>query len=269
MTAWKEQLPKLTKPAIGLTFQAGEPVAIGGSKFGGCPHVPKEFLWPTDQNGRPLSFLAQFQCKELAAFDQSGLLPKTGLLSFFYDLEEQPWGYDPESRGSAKVFWFDCETLQPVQPQSIPLPELQVEYSALQEIPDWSDACPLLGLDFLDAELRPYDNARRELGFWYPDNRSQLLGWADIIQNNMTLECELIERDYYLGGSWSDIPLEERESLRKPSVEKWQLLFQLDTVATEDFELMFGDCGRIYFYIPLEDLKERRFDRTWLIQQCY
>lgn len=102
----------------------------------------------------------------------------------------------------------------------------------------------------------------------YPANRSQLLGWPDIIQNNMTLQCELISRGHYLGGSWENIPMEERSALRTPSVREWQLLFQLDTVENGDFELMFGDCGRIYFYIRREDLAQRRFDRVWLIQQC-
>ena len=32
------------------------------------------------------------------------------------------------------------------------------------------------------------------------------------------------------------------------------LLFQLDTVEQGNFELMFGDCGHIYFYITKEDL---------------
>ena len=35
------------------------------------------------------------------------------------------------------------------------------------------------------------------------------------------------------------------------------------------FELMFGDCGHIYFYITKEDLAARRFDRIWLVLQCY
>ena len=47
------------------------------------------------------------------------------------------------------------------------------------------------------------------------------------------------------------------------------LLFQLDTVELGDFELMFGDCGHIYFYITKEDLAARRFDRIWLVLQCY
>ena len=112
------------------------------------------------------------------------------------------------------------------------------------------------------------DAARRELGLDYPANLSKLLGWPDIIQNNMTLECELVSQGHYLGGKWESVPLEERDRLRKPSVEGWQLLFQLDTVESGGFELMFGDCGRIYFYIRNEDLAARRFDRVWLIQQC-
>ena len=32
---------------------------------------------------------------------------------------------------------------------------------------------------------------------------------------------------------------------------------------------MFGDCGHIYFYITKEHLAARRFDRIWLILQCY
>ena len=43
---------------------------------------------------------------------------------------------------------------------------------------------------------------------------------------------------------------------------------RLDTVECGDFELMFGDCGHIYFYITKEDLAARRFDRVWLILQC-
>ena len=47
------------------------------------------------------------------------------------------------------------------------------------------------------------------------------------------------------------------------------LLFQLDIVECGDFELMFGDCGHIYFYITKEDLAARRFDQIWLVLQCY
>ena len=38
-----------------------------------------------------------------------------------------------------------------------------------------------------------------------PVNRSQLLGWPDVIQNSMFEECDLVSQGYYLGNSegWS------------------------------------------------------------------
>ena len=87
------------------------------------------------------------------------------------------------------------------------------------------------------------------------------------------LECEFASRGYYLGDpeGWAKVPQEELERKTLTSLEEWRLLFQLDTVesAEDNFELMFGDCGRLYFCIRKEDLLARRFDQIWLILQCY
>lgn len=279
---WKNILPQLYRGRIDSRFVPAQgKLAVGASKFGGRPDVPADFVWPVFETDtreddqvkeRPLAFLAQFDCAQLAPLDPEGLLPKEGLLSFFYELESQCWGYDPKDAGCARVFWFEG----PLAPAEFPaeleedfrLPELAAQLSGGTDAPDFQDACPALEYAWTANDYRIFDQARRELGMDYPANRSQLLGWPDIIQNNMTLQCELISRGYYLGGSWEKIPLEERSALRTPSVRDWQLLFQLDTVENGDFELMFGDCGRIYFYIRREDLAQRRFDRVWLIQQC-
>ena len=279
---WKNILPQLYRGRIDSRFVPAQgKLAVGASKFGGRPDVPADFIWPVFETDtreddqvkeRPLAFLAQFDCAQLAPLDPEGLLPKEGLLSFFYELESQRWGYDPKDAGCARVFWFEG----PLAPAEFPaeleedfrLPEMAAQLSGGTDAPDFQDACPALEYPWTANDYRIFDQARRELGMDYPANRSQLLGWPDIIQNNMTLQCELISRGYYLGGSWEKIPLEERSALRTPSVRDWQLLFQLDTVENGDFELMFGDCGRIYFYIRREDLAQRRFDRVWLIQQC-
>lgn len=279
---WKNILPQLYRGRIDSRFVPAQgKLAVGASKFGGRPDVPADFVWPVFETDtreddqvkeRPLAFLAQFDCAQLAPLDPEGLLPKEGLLSFFYELESQRWGYDPKDAGCARVFWFEG----PLAPAEFPaeleedfrLPEMAAQLSGATDAPDFQDACPVLEYPWTANDYRIFDQARRELGMDYPANRSQLLGWPDIIQNNMTLQCELISRGYYLGGSWEKIPLEERSTLRTPSVRDWQLLFQLDTVENGDFELMFGDCGRIYFYIRREDLAQRRFDRVWLIQQC-
>lgn len=279
---WKNILPQLYRGRIDSRFVPAQgKLAVGASKFGGRPDVPADFIWPVFETDtreddqvkeRPLAFLAQFDCAQLAPLDPEGLLPKEGVLSFFYELESQRWGYDPKDAGCARVFWFEgplapAEFLAELE-EDFRLPEMAAQLSGATDAPDFQDACPALEYPWTANDYRIFDQARRELGMDYPANRSQLLGWPDIIQNNMTLQCELISRGYYLGGSWEKIPLEERSALRTPSVRDWQLLFQLDTVENGDFELMFGDCGRIYFYIRREDLAQRRFDRVWLIQQC-
>lgn len=281
---WKAILPALCRGRIETKFVLPkQAISAGISKFGGRPDVPADFTWPyfeTDTfdeeeiKPRPLAFLAQFDCAALACLDGEGLLPKTGLLSFFYELSSQRWGYDPKDAGCARVYWFAEEELAPAElPAELEanacLPELAVEFSAAQDAPDFLDACAALGYNWTDNDYRAFDEGRRESGFLYPENRSQLLGWPDIIQNNMTLECELVSQGYYLGGLWEDIPLEKRDALRFSSIQEWRLLFQMDTVAADGFELMFGDCGRIYFYIRKEDLLARRFDRVWLILQCF
>ena len=120
---WKELLPPLCRNRIETRFQAGgEPLPAGSSKFGGRPDVPADFVWPVFETKtldddtvkpRPLAFLAQFDCAWLAGLDPEGLLPRTGLLSFFYELGSQRWGYDPKDAGCARVFWFDGEPLVP------------------------------------------------------------------------------------------------------------------------------------------------------------
>ena len=56
--------------------------------------------------------------------------------------------------------------------------------------------------------------------------------------------------------------------LMKTSVERWVLLLQMGTVTDGDTELMYGDCGLIYFWIRKEDLAARNFDHVRLILQC-
>ena len=119
-----------------------------------------------------------------------------------------------------------------------------------------------------DDDWEPYWEARAVLGIDDPpEDRSRLLGWPDVIQGSFFRECALTDRGHYLGGGPADLSPEDARAERD-AVEEWQLLFQLGTVTGEGFELMFGDCGRVYFCIRKEDLAAWRFDRVWLILQC-
>lgn len=284
INAVKKELKDLCRNAVHLNIGGKGADVVGGTRFGGVPDVPKDFVWPTfagaglddTVKSRPLSFLAQFNCAELAPLDTEGLMPKTGVLSFFYEMESMCWGFDPKDAGCARVFWFeDTSALAPAQvPEELDndfrFPMLQI---AMESGTSYID-----GQDFRirhedDIDWSAMADILDELGIEDPENCSKLLGWPNLIQNSIMLECEFASRGYYLGNpeGWAKIPRKEREEKTLTSLEDWRLLFQLDVVesAEDDFELMFGDCGRIYFCIRKEDLLARRFDRVWLILQCY
>ena len=83
----------------------------------------------------------------------------------------------------------------------------------------------------------------------------------------MEEECEAVTRGFDMGGIES-YPKQYQKEIKSASKD-WILLFQMDTVETDDYEVMFGDSGHIYFWIKKEDLKNKNFEDIWLILQCY
>ena len=78
---------------------------VGGSRIGGVPDLPAGVEWPT-WHEEPLSFLAQFNLRELQRFGCCGIMPSEGHLWFFYAAAEQrSWGFDPNDRGSWRVIY--------------------------------------------------------------------------------------------------------------------------------------------------------------------
>ena len=258
---------------------------MGTTRFGGQPDVPSDFIWPTYMGEsydhvvkkRPLSFLAQFNCADFAKYDIEHLLPDHGLLSFFYELDSMCWGFDPKDKGCARVYWFeDISALSAAEfpvdmEEDFILPMVKIALSQKPSYPSWQDFTEAFPDDDDDEAFNAaWEELTGEDAEELPD-RSQLLGWPDVIQNSMFEECDIAAKGYYLGNpeGWKKIPKEIRQEAEETAKDRWMLLLQLDTVECDDFELMFGDCGHIYFYITKEDLKARRFDNIWLILQCF
>ncbi len=288
-TDLKSLLRGMARNAVRLEIGGEINAEIG--RFGGRPDVPPGFVWPffdtdtfddTTVKPRPLSFLAQFDCAALAPLDLDDLLPHEGVLSFFYELYSQRWGFGPEDTGCSRVFWFPDQTV--LCPAEFPdgmedylrLPSLPIRGRSETEYPfyeDFSVELELLELCRKEGQepWEVFGEMRKTIGGCEetPSPWHRLLGWPNIIQGNMTQECELISRGYSIGSGLKDIPKGIWEEVGEGSLDAWRLLFQLDSnVHTKDFSLNFGDSGSIYFYIRKEDLAARRFDRVWLILQC-
>ncbi|MBQ9743874.1 MAG: DUF1963 domain-containing protein [Clostridia bacterium] len=246
------------------------------SKFGGMPALPVDFEWPRFESknlegesaSRPLSFLCQINLAEIHPYDRENLLPETGLLLFFYEQDSQRWGFGPEDEGCSRVYYF--ENVDKLKLTDIPedlneeyrVKEYSLSFSANDSYPSYEE---LEIHSDIDCDWDDYDEAVMKKGYDIEYERHKLLGYADLIQGEMLTECERISRGLYCG---------DAESYRntsqdiKKSASEWILLFQMMSIQDGDFELMLGDCGNIYFYIRKEELKQRNFNKVWLVLQC-
>src|SRR6187399_2818468 len=116
----------LAAPAI----QAFLTPKICSSWFLGAPQLDVGVAWP-EKDGRRLEFLACIDLAELAAVESIPWLPKTGSLSFFYDMEKQPWGFDPKDRGS----WAVIYQTHALQPQTEPFKSRNMAFRAIRSLP--------------------------------------------------------------------------------------------------------------------------------------
>lgn len=249
-------------------------IPIGASKLGGLPDFPTEIDWPL-WNGIPLAFIAQINLAEAKFYDVDGVLPPVGMLYFFNDAE-QPWGGSLKDRGRWKVIFYDEETKpeRRIAPISLPndshfkacsmqffnevtLPPIVTDYHSSPEFTHKIGA-----LEISDEESNIIWGMRPKTQVEGPLHR--LLGYPDVIQHpDMEMDCQLLSNGLtYREGSKDAHFAEVREGAKD-----WRLLFQIDT--DDSANMMWGDVGKIYYWIRRQDLQARNFDNVWLILQCY
>lgn len=252
-----------------ITSPAGnENQPTGRSRIGGRPDLPYGVQWPT-YNGKRLSFIAQIRLDDVPW--KWDALPQTGLLSFFYNAVDQPWGYDPEHAGQWKVLYnadlttLERQTLTDSIKQDGDYAELNVSFSVQTTIPDWNAlACRRMG--FAENETERYIALTEQVAEYnapeYPIHR--FLGNPDQVQGEMQLKCQLVTHGIDCGdpSGYQDPRRKELE----PGAAGWKLLLQIDS--EDEMEMIWGDFGSIYFWIHEDDLRKGDFEKAWVILQC-
>ena len=280
-TVLNNVLDALRKNEIPITTRKAEKGgAVYRSKFGGKPAVPKGFQWPRfeaenyhgETANRALSFLCQINLEETSHYDKDGLLPKKGLLLFFYEQESMRWGFDPKDKGCSRVYYFeDVNQLAEAEfPDDLngeyKVKEYDLSFSSSDSYPSFEE----LGCHSdVDCDWEDYDEALENKSYELETERHKLLGYANLVQGEMLTECERTARGLYCGNaeSYQKTSKDAKKDINKASTD-WVLLFQLASIQDDDYELMFGDLGNLYFCIRKQDLKERNFDKVWLVLQC-
>ena len=225
----------------------------------------------------PLAFLAQVNLAEVAEAlsDDENPLPASGLLSFFYDAYDQPWGYDPEDRRDFRVIYSGpTESLVPTTPPE-DLPEIcrftqqAVSLHRKPSLPS-GNAEELDDLGLTDEEHERYWNwtfcdARRSNPF------HQLLGYPDALQDaNMEVRCQLASHGIHEEADREPIrvgsdPPTRIAALAESAKGSWRLLLQLDSNSESD--MLWGDNGMLYFWVTERGLREKDFNEVWVVLQ--
>jgi uncharacterized protein YwqG len=235
------------------------------SHFGGSPNLPSSISWP-EWRGNKLSFLARISLLELQRTQQIDWLPANGALLFFYDTDEQPWGFDPKNRGSSAVFLVpDLEeplTDSANKSEHELFKQMNIAFRSINTFPS-TERAQVEALSMSDEEQDEYWDLLDAPFQGLP--KHQLAGMPAPVQGDcMELECQLVSNGLYCGNSsgYDDPRAKELET----GSQDWRLLLQLD--ADDDTGLMWGDCGTLYFWVRAQDAAKGRFENTWLILQC-
>lgn len=211
---------------------------------------------------------------EVGAYDTQRALPDSGVLYFFFDHEHIFEAKHDYPRGW-KVLHYggNVSTLQRMTPpETLPADEVyrarELTFTREMCLPYYfpfeAETLERLGLaeELTEAEYRAYWRLQERLAGTEADRNRvihRLLGHADPVQNGMQLECQLEANGVY---DWKDPRV---ESLKRGALD-WRLLLQIDTDDDGD-RLIWGDCGRIYYWIRQQDLQRHFFDDVWLILQ--
>jgi uncharacterized protein YwqG len=236
----------------------------GRSKIGGLPDADLGAHWP-NSDGTPLTFITQLDLSEIAEAGGPEWLPQGGLLLFFYDMEDAPWGFDPADRGGWSVIFQPAGAPGAAAAggsEADPFPEVRVRPEQALSLPQPED----VGVDITDLSGDDLDALHEATNSIYADHPAhQVGGFASPIQDGeMELEAQLASNGLYCGNAsgYSD----PRAADLASGAKDWRLLLQLDS--DENADLMWGDCGRLYFWVREEDARNADFSNVWLILQC-
>lgn len=238
---YKDKILATVKPVINITLKPAKDLPLWASKIGGKPYLPKDFNYPTDNQGEPMAFLAQFDLSQLPPTDE---LPKIGLLSFFI------------GDNDGKVLYFD---------------KIMMDNDKLhQDYPktDYDEFLPFkdneqFALNYeLNKQLIGFENfnfSQKVFGKPYDDN--ELLDNDDIYDE--LSECPIINHTgHHLLGYPNFVQFDPRgDDYWRHQIDDYQNYISLLSLGSDD-NIMWVDNGTGNFFIHPNDLKNGDFSKV-------
>jgi hypothetical protein len=306
LAPFRDELMRFARSSIRLRTDRSAARYLGESRVGGRPSAPADFEWPTRRVEMPtpspgflavrpsvrilppdgsstFQFIAQIDLAAVAPSDIDRLLPRDGLLLFFYDefyesdidpeggLKPTGWtmrdgqpefytrefGYDPV--GQVRVIHvpgglrLEPHEDGPFAPYALPVTTSR-EWT-LPSLDAYVIADVAAPPEELEGRLALPPEARTRLAELEYEHRlnaaiDQMLGWADNGAHGPSVPPDASR-------GWALIPAAER--LRES--QDARLLLQLSPATYESVGISFGRT--LYFYIRESDLRRGDFSQAW------
>lgn len=275
---YKKSMLKEIQSSIRLKTTGVSCKELGRTKLGGCPDLPKKISWEKSEfNNKYFSFLGQINLEEVKEFDEQELLPKKGMLYFYFNLDSGDEGKVifsneiiglekavlPEEFNEQKKSFF--KRLLTGKSKKRILKESEVEIYKEYNFPS-PDSLRLERIQKITGtDIKP-NNAFEEGIFEdsYEKGETETTSNHHLIGNYKGIQNEFHELNFadFKIQDFKDLSLEEIDKALK-----WKLLFQFDS--DDNLEISWGDWGKIYFFIHEDDLKNHNFDNIKISADCY
>lgn len=248
MNDYEKLFKTLERPSIAFEFTDKQT----NSHIGGLPMVEKGFTWPTafigecygnseNNTTNYMEFLADIDLAEVKPFDTENLLPASGHLCVFYDMEGFPWDSE-QSKEGVKVFYFEnpTEEINAPTPKDTEIrqvyPRHNITFSNKMSVPTEEEFTANTEKNYT-GYFEAYDNSK-----YVPSESkytAKMFGYADFMQG-----------------------------YAKPQGD-YVLLMQLDSYYFSNKDkLDLGDAGFLYIFITKQDLINKDFSKVKYILQC-
>ena len=268
----------------------GESSSIGSSRFGGEPDLPKDFLWPGEEDEEAAIFLAQINLSDVTCEE----LPREGLLSLWCwgtDAAADPVGVEahlfdgsiPLERRSAPDPEEMCDEylteLEPVKVRFERAISLGWDHPRLDGLrnanDDYYEAFDRIKKTFSDTAIGQFLGAAVS---WDGTNLYHSLAlevhdkldcqYAPIFDSMKNYEQAIVEASKN-GREWRVVDLKRNKSCVRWLIEnhdaiaseasRWQCLLRIDS--NEEMNLWINDADPLFCFIRKQDLASRDFRR--------
>lgn len=247
----------------------------------------------------PLSFVAQVDFAELHAVRPLDGFPAAGRLLLFCDGVDFPWGAREEQAHAHAMFTeLPADRLQrrrhPPEFDAARHPGLRDEFVFKPRtlrptawlLPPPPGSCEMIALSkeqprtwsykhegpAVWAYDRFWDDLRARHAEIFGERGREVMhqvgGFAWSIQGPVEAECvKFAEHGPGRRGRQRDPHMYAPTKEQRARAGEWRLVLQIDS----DIEvgMQWGDMGRLYLCARTDDLAARRFDRCWMVAQCY